>query len=96
MIIALCQNVKVMFLNKFLEMRAAVQDLYFFLLKAPALAPVDEACVAAQGAFGGNCQIVFGKSVGDEQLLFLLCDPGSFRAHKIGSSGILVPLFSQS
>ena len=41
MIIALCQNVKVLFPDKFLEMRIVVQDVDLFLLEAAAFAAVD-------------------------------------------------------
>ena len=56
-------------------MRIAVEDLNFLLLEAPAFLPVDKTGVAAEGAFGADCEIILGKTMGDEKLLFAGCDP---------------------
>jgi hypothetical protein len=74
MIIALGQNVKVMFFYKFPEMGAAVEDLDLFLFEAPAFVSVDETRVAAERAVGADGEIIFGKTVGDEELPLFLRD----------------------
>ena len=85
-----------MLLDKFLEMGVAVQDLDLLLTEAAAFFAAYKSCVIAEGAFGAYREIVVGIAVGDEKLLFLLCDPVKFRAHKNGRIRMIIPFFSQS